>query len=151
MIQDIAEQSRVEAVVLKHFTEGLRATVAWKVKANDCSRKLSTLRFNVWSFQQHLERLFTLEEYGGYMALLERKAPRLIKAVDALKLEHEVFRTGIRRIVHGLEQMPATDVAALAALGDELLVLLRKLDDHNKKEVDLFQEAFERDQGGGEG
>jgi hypothetical protein len=151
MIQDIAEQSRVEATVLKHLTEGLRATIGWQVQSNDCSRKLSTLRFNVWSFQQHLERLFTLEEYGGYMAIEIRKSPRLIKAVDELKVGHEMFRTGIRRIVHRLEQISGTDGVALNTLGDELSVLLQQLDEHNRKEVDLIQESFERDQGGGEG
>jgi hemerythrin-like domain-containing protein len=85
------------------------------------------------------------------MAIEKRKSPRLIKAVDELKSEHEMFRTGIRRIVHCLEQISATDGAALNTLGDELSVLLQQIDEHNRKEVDLIQESFERDQGGGEG
>jgi hypothetical protein len=38
----------------KLLMEGLRSTVAWKVQGNDFSRKLSTLRFIVRSFQGHL-------------------------------------------------------------------------------------------------
>src|SRR5271154_4824126 len=98
MSQDIAKQIEIEYGLVKLLFAGLRSTVAWKVQGNDFSRKLSTLRFIVRSFQGHLERLFAVEEYGGYMDLVNKRAPRLSKNVDALNLEHDEFRTEIRRI-----------------------------------------------------
>src|SRR5271166_2360821 len=121
MSQEIAQQTLGETYILKRLMEGLRATVAWKVQGNDFSRKLSTLRFMVRSFQGHLDRLFALEEYGGYMDLVEKRSPRLSKTVDALRMEHGKFRTGIRRIVHGLEHVSSTNQATFVNLCDELL------------------------------
>ena len=147
MNQDIAEQMVVENGVLKLLVEGLRSALAWKV-TNDCSRKLSSVRFIAQSFQRHLERLMALEEYDGYMDRLEKKAPQLARAVRDLKQEHETFRTGIRRILHGLEQVSSADHATFANLCDALLALLKELDEHSKKESDLYHEAFEQDAGG---
>jgi hypothetical protein len=148
MSHDIAQQTEVENGMLKLLMEGLRSTLAWQVPENNFSRKLSSLRFMAQSFHRHLDRVFVLEEFDGYMKLVEETAPHLSRTVDALKREHEKLRTGIRRIVHGLEQGSSTDYAMFANTCNELLVLLQNLDEHNKKEAALFQEAFERDEGG---
>src|SRR5271166_3255072 len=112
MSQEIAQQTLGETYILKRLMEGLRATVAWKIQGNDFSRKLSTLRFIVRSFQGHLDRLFALEEYDGYMDLVNKRAPRLSKTVDALKLDHDEFRGGVRRIALGQERISSpTDEA----------------------------------------
>jgi hemerythrin-like domain-containing protein len=144
---EIAQQMVVENGVLNLLVEGLRSALAWKV-TNNSSRKLSSVRFIAQSFQRHLERLMALEEYDGYMDRLETKAPQLARAVNHLKQEHDKFRTGIRRILHGLEHVSCTDHATFANLCDELLKLLMGLDKHNKKETDLYHEAFEQDAGG---
>jgi len=152
MIQDITQQTEVESKMFGLLMEGVRSTMAWKVQGADFSRKLSTLRFMAQSFQRHLERLFALEEYDGYMDLVTKKSPRLSRTVDALKLEHNQFRADTRRIAHGLERISSPmDKAKFSALCDEWLDLLDKLDAHGRKETDLFQEAFEQDRGGGEG
>ena len=71
--------------------------------------------------------------------------------MDALKLEHDQFRTEVRRISLGLERISSMDQAKFANHCDELLDLLDKLEIHGRKETDLIQEAFEQDRGGGEG
>jgi len=144
---DIAQQTVVENDMLKLLVEGLRSALAWKV-TNDFSRKLSSVRFITQSFQRHLERLMALQEYDGYMDRLEKKAPQLARAVSDLRQEHETFRTGSRRILHGLEHVSSTDHATFANLCDELLTLLKDLDEHSKKETDLYHEGFEQDAGG---
>lgn len=151
MSQEMAQQTLLENEFLKLLMESLRTTLAWNVQGSDFSRKLSTLRFVSQSFQRHLERVFSLEEYDGYMDLVSKKAPRLSRTVDALRMEHDKFRIGIRRIVHGLEHISPTNLASFDNLCAELLVLLHELTEHSKKETDLFQEAFEQDRGGGEG
>ena len=150
MNRDISQQITVESGMFKLLTEGLRNTLDWKVQGNDFSRKLTTLRFMAQSFQRHLEHLLALEEFDGYMTLVEEKAPQLARSVDALKVQHEKFRTGSRRILHGLERLAATDKTRFNDTCDEFLALLEKIDEHNQRESDLFMEALARE-GGGEG
>jgi len=147
---DMAQQVLVEHGMLKHIMEGLRATVAWPIHGGDFSRKLSTLRFISQSFQRHLERLTSLEEFDGYMNLVMEANPHLAKNVEGLREEHHRLRSSLRRLVHGLERIAATDQAAFAQAIQELSAILDRVDEHHKKEASLVQEALERD-GGGEG
>jgi hypothetical protein len=146
--QDIAEQIRVEQELLRHVMDGLRLSTTWQVRGPDASRKLSTLRFVTGAFQRHLERLLGLEEYGGFMDTVLACAPHLGRAAEALRAEHDGFRTESRRIVHQLERLSATDPPALEKVGRELVALLDRIEGHNRKEIALMQEAFRRDEGG---
>ena len=120
---DMTEQIREEQELLRHHMEGMRLSTTWQVQGPDASRKLSTLRFVTGSFQRHLERLLALEEDDG-------------------------FRSEARRVVQRLEPLPATDPAALEEVGRELVALLDRIERHNRKEMALLLEAFERDEGG---
>ena len=151
MDQDVAQQMQVEHGLLQHLIEGLRAAAAWPVPGPDASRKLSTLRFVAGSFQRHLERLLALEEYDGYLGLVRATSPRLVRAADALRAEHERFRAEAGRVVQRLDRLPGTDPAALAPVCADLLALLGQVEGHSRKEMALVQEAFEQDEGGGEG
>jgi hypothetical protein len=147
--QEVTHQTQVEHELLKHIMEGLRMTAGWEVPGPDASRKLSTLRFVAQSFQRHLEHLLTLEEYDGYMDLVLNCAPWLGRATDALRAEHDGFRTQARRFVQRLERLQATDAPALDEVCGDLLALLEEVEAHNAKEIALLQEAL-RD-GPGEG
>jgi hypothetical protein len=146
--KDIAQQTQVEQELLHHLARGLRSTAAWRVQEPDASRKLSTLRFVSQSFQRHLERLLALEEYEGYMELIVNAAPRLGRRTEALRGEHEDFRAEARRIVQELELLPATDLPSLGQVCDDLLGLVIRIEDHNKTEMALIQEALGRHDGG---
>jgi hemerythrin-like domain-containing protein len=148
---NVAQQMQVEHGLLQNLIQGLRSTVAWQVPGPDASRKLSTLRFIAQSFQRHLERLLAMEEYDGYMGLVRASCPRLGRATDALKAEHEDFRTEARRIAQRLERLPSTDLAALGQVCADLLALLGQVEGHSRKEMALLQEAFAQDERGGEG
>ena len=148
MNDDIAQQTVVENDILKLLIEGLRFALAWTVTNDNFSRKLSSVRFTTQSLERHLVRLMALQEHDGYMERLEKKAPQLARAVSDLKQEHEIFRTESIRILHGLEHVSSTDHDTFANLCDELLILLKDLDQHSKKETDLYHEAFEQDAGG---
>jgi hemerythrin-like domain-containing protein len=149
--QDVARQTKVEHELLQHLIQGLQATVAWQMPEPDASRKLSTLRFIGQSFQRHLEHLLAIEEYEGYMGLVQQSSPRLGRTIDALKTQHEHFRTEAPRIVLRLERLSNTDLAGLGQVCDDLLTLLGQIEEHNRKEMALIQEAFKQDEGGGEG
>ena len=148
--QEIAVKTKVEHSMLKSLMDGLQLVMSWEVTGADCSRKLSTLRFITQSFHRHLSRLLALEQYDGYMNLVQSATAHLNRAVQGLQAEHEQFRGETSRIVQKLDRLPATDPAALHVVCEELRALLRKIEDHSRKEIDLIQEALVRD-GGGEG
>jgi hemerythrin-like domain-containing protein len=145
---EMARQTVVETGLLKNLTDGLRNVLAWEVKGDDCSRKLSTLLFISQSFKRHLGRLMNLEETDGYMDIVLETKPFLSKKVHALKQEHDRFRYAIRRIVHELKQISPWDGYSLQEIGADLTGLLDRLERHGKKEAELFQEALEQEEGG---
>jgi hemerythrin-like domain-containing protein len=146
--QDVARQIQVEHELLRHLMEGLRITAGWQVQGPNAARKLSTLQFVVQSFQRHLERLLTLEEHDGYLDLVVACTPWLGRAADGLRAEHDRFRAEARQLVQRLERLTATDASGLDKVCADLLLLLKKIDEHNRKEAALLQEALERDEGG---
>ena len=89
-----------------------------------------------------------LEERDGYMAIVLEKTPHLSKTVEALRSEHDVFRQEMACLVQNLASAAPTDRDNLSRVFDQATALLKKVDDHNKKEADIFQEAFEREEGG---
>jgi len=134
--------------MLTLLIEGLRNTLAWKVEGTDFTRKLSTLRFITHSFQRHLERVLALEEYDGYMDLVLQASPQQGNNVNVLKQEHQQFRKDASLIVHRFENVLPTDGGSFSRTCDELVDLLKRLEAHNKKEIELMQEAFDQDEGG---
>jgi hemerythrin-like domain-containing protein len=145
---DLAQQTLAEHKMLTLLIEGLRNTLAWKVEGTDFSRKLSTLRFIAHSFQRHLERVLALEEYDGYMDLVVQARPQMGNSIAALRQEHDQFRNEACQIVHRFEHVSPTDGDSFSRICGELIEFLNKLDAHNKKEIDLMQEAFDQDEGG---
>jgi len=147
---NIAEQMVVEHEMFKHIMDGLLLAIGLKLEGDDFSRKLHTIRFIAQSFQRHLNHLLTLEEYGGYMDAVVNLSPQLSRRVDALRQEHDQFRKTSRQVLLRLETVAPTDRTTFRNVCNELLALLKKLEDHTRKEVELVQETFHRD-GGGEG
>lgn len=146
--QDIAQQTLLEQGMLNLIMGALRNTLAWKPESPDFSRKLSSLLFAAQSFHRHLERTLAVEEYNGYMEMVAPLNPHLAKNVEQLRQEHDLFRKDARRIVYGLENVSPTGRFTLDSVCDELLALLNKIESHNRKEADLLQEGFNREEGG---
>ena len=144
----ITEQMVVEHEMLKSIVEGLRQAIGLKPEGDSFARKLHTIHFLALSLQRHLDHLLTLEECDGYMDAVVNLFPQLGSQVDGLRQEHDQFRKASRQVVHGLETVAPTDQKTFRNVCDEALSLLNKLDDHTRKEVDLVQEAFDRDSGG---
>ena len=144
----ITEQMVVEHEMLKSIVGGLRQAIGLKPERDTFARKLHTVHFIAQSLQRHLDHLLTLEECDGYMDAVVSLCPQLGRQVDALRQEHDQFRKASLQILHGLETVAPTDQTTFRNVCDEALALLQKLDDHTRKEVDLVQEAFDRDSGG---
>ncbi|MDZ4821642.1 MAG: hemerythrin domain-containing protein [Planctomycetota bacterium] len=148
MLSDIAQQTLIEHQTLKHIVEALRTVLNWHVPEAGAPRKLTSLRFVTSSLQRHVEYMLNLEETGGYMPEIRAASPKLTDQVEALRQQHDEFRETLRQIVAGLEEVTAGNQQQFASLCERLTTLLAKLDEHSKKETELVQEAFLREEGG---
>jgi hypothetical protein len=144
------QQTLQEHALVQTLTEALRLTVGRGAEGDARSPNLSALRFLGRCFQRHLERLLALEEGDGYLDLVVQTSPRLSRAAEALRRDHEHLRRAARSIARRLEHLRPTHPLALAGVGDQVLALLDRFDEHNDKEVALILEALGRE-GGGEG
>jgi hypothetical protein len=144
----IPQQLLVEHQTLSHVTSALRATIGWKYQGVDFRRKLESLRFVGESFKRHLKHLMELEESDGYMRVVVDSRPELKDVVEALRREHAQFRTALRGIMGRLRRQESTDHEGFNAACADILKLLDKLDEHDKKEIDLLQGALLTDEGG---
>jgi len=145
---DVARQAYIEHEMLKHIAGALRATMEWKLTGEDLSRKLASLRFIGESFQRHLEHVFDLEEYDGYMAVVTESHPHLHDKTASLRQEHDQMRRNLRGCLHSLRHLESDDAASFDELCQGLLAVLDRLNDHNRREMKLIQEALTCDTGG---
>lgn len=142
------QQTTIEHEALKHITSALRTVMDWHPSGDEAARKLSSLRFIAQSFQRHLERLMALKEQDGYLANAIDEKPNFAEKAKALLVEHDQFDESLHRLLLKLDNIAATDKKAIDSACHELEELLIKLDDHHRREAELIQEAFLRDDGG---
>ena len=146
--QEGAQQALIEHEALKHIIGALRTVMDWKPGGDDFSRKLSSLRFIAQSFQRHLERTMAIKEQDGYMAGAIEEMPAVAEKVQALLKEHDEFEESMHRLVLRLDHLAPTDKSGIDKSCRDLEELLMKLEDHDRREANLMQEAFQRDVGG---
>lgn len=144
----ISQQMMIEYELLAHLESALRNILQWTSHRQDLPRKLSSLRFMTQAFQRHLERLMTLEEHDGYMEVVTESRPTLSPKVEALRAEHDTFRTALRRISARLERLTPEDPLPIGKLSDDLGSLLSQVEEHGRKEVDLLQVSLVQEDGG---
>ena len=61
------------------------------------------------SFGRHMQRLFDLEEDGGYMLIVGELKPHLTERAIVLRREHDEFRGGFKRIQPAIEMLKPDD------------------------------------------
>jgi hypothetical protein len=146
--RDIAQQTLVEQRLLTNITHAIRTTITWEPRGDDTSGKLRSIRFITASLERHLDHLMDLEEFDGYMSAAQESSPNLTEKITALKCEHEVFRDQVHRLVARLDRVQPHDRTELEKVCVDIGDLLGRIDEHSRKEADLLQEAFLRDEGG---
>jgi hypothetical protein len=91
-----------------------------------------------------MERHFAQEERGGYFAAILEDAPEFQHRVRLLERQHEQFRADLR----SMQQLCYGNMWGLDRAGDlrlSFLEFLGQLQDHERAERSLFQEALTRD------
>ena len=144
----LIQQTKVESQALEHITQALEVMIGWAVDVGGYGRKLSSVRFFTVLYQQHLERLFALEEIDGYMESVSRFNPELTSRVEELKRDHEQLRAAVRRIVVRLDLASPTNLPEFDATCFEVRTIINHVLDHLRHEQDLLVEAFNQDSGG---
>src|SRR6476660_1077196 len=144
----LIQQTKVESQALEHITRALEVMIGWAVDSGGYVRKLSSVRFFTVLYQQHLERLFALEEVDGYMESASRFNPELADQIDDLKHDHEQLRAAVRRIVVRLDLASSTNLPEFDATCFELRKTINEVLEHLRLEQELLVEAFQRDTGG---
>src|ERR1043165_1068254 len=137
----LIEQTKVESQALEHITRALEVMIGWAVDDAGYGRKLSSVRFFTVLYQQHLERLFALEEIDGYMDSISRFNPELESHIDDLKQDHEQLRTAVRRIVVRLDLSSPTNLPEFDATCFEVRTTINQVLEHLRLERDLLVEA----------
>jgi hemerythrin-like domain-containing protein len=146
--ETVKQQTELESGTLDQVSNALTAAISWKVKPKQLARKISTVRFVAQSFQRYLERLFSLEEHDGYMAVVQDQRPHWNCRIEELRGQHEKFRQTVRRITTRLERITPEERATFENLCHELLGVTKQVAKHNQRENKLLEDAFDVDDGG---
>ena len=146
-LRPILNQTRVEHDMLAHARDALASTLDWQTVGETFTRKLSSLRFAVKAYHEHLERVLAIEECDGYIDFICEESPWLTERVNQLRAEHDDFRAEINEIATKLDRLLPTDHAALNAMSRRIQVLLEAFTNHSERELALLQTAMNDDIG----
>jgi hypothetical protein len=103
----------------------------------------SLLRSELRHFRRTLEHHFEREEASDYFNDLAGAFPRLGRQIDQLRQDHAQMRANLSELAYGVERQSDLDGARV-----RLRDLLHMLDEHERRESALFQDAFLTDEGG---
>jgi len=105
----------------------------------------------VWELRDFKNRLlkhFDLEEEGGFMHDVIEVAPREVRRVEKLKMDHEVIIADLDRLLVRLKNLEQKDVKRLKEIRSGLHELMSTLRQHETEEHVLLQRAYYREFGG---
>jgi hypothetical protein len=145
---EIARQIEVELAILLGIEQSLRLALQWMTRGRGNSYKLSTLRFQTWSFERHLTRMQILPDHGGYMHLVTDANPHLAREVGALGKERAEPHANLERIIVRLDFVSQDDAGGFGQICADLERFLDELRAHGERERDLLQHSFAQEEGG---
>ena len=146
-LRSILNQTRVEHEMLAYARDALVGALEWQTVGDTFTRKLSTLRFALKTYHEHLERVLAIEECDGYMLFVCDESPWLTERVDKLRAEHDEFRDEIKEVATQLERLMPTDHESLRLVTEQIRGLLCELSAHSERELALLQTAMNDDIG----
>lgn len=126
--------------VLRKVEKAWRTCEAGGWKAPDCCRLCEAMT----ALREHLKHHFAQEEAGGYLEEALLAAPKLATTADKLLAQHPLLLKHCCEMVEQLRQASA-DADLKQRLHDEYLDLRRKLQEHERGENAVMQEAFHVD------
>jgi hemerythrin-like domain-containing protein len=138
----------MEHAVLEHIKQAMRVTLDWQAPEVSLPRKISSLQFTIKSLQRHLERVMSVEEEGGYLAVVADSKPHLNERVQNLAGDHQSFRDRLKKLLPELNSLNEWEEDRFRQISSNLRQLLDDIDRHDKQEVELLQESLIEEEGG---
>jgi hypothetical protein len=147
---EIARQADVELSILLGIERALRSALQWMTRGRGNRRKLSTLKFQMGSFDRHLTRLHVLSDHGGYMHVVTDAAPHLAGEAEALGRERSGLHADLDRVMMFMERVSQDDAVGFAQLCADLQGFLDHLRAQGERERALVRQAFAHEEDGAE-
>jgi hypothetical protein len=144
----ILEQTRRDHELLNEELGKLKIIIWQEVSEKDFSDWRLDCLWQLRDFQNCLLKHFDLEEEGGFMADVLRRASHEERKLVELKAEHKQILALLEEILGSLKDVSAKDVAQLQhirARANELIQILRE---HENEEHRLLQRTYYREYGG---
>lgn len=107
----------------------------------------------IWTlrdFQNELVKHFDLEEDGGFMDDVIRRAPQESKKAEVLETEHRDFLSELDGITGMLKQINDRNRTELPTVRARVLALIERLHEHEASERDLIYRVYFQDIGVGD-
>lgn len=137
-----------EQRLVSRVREALQVMVDWQAPKISQERQGASLRFALRSFCHHLQRLMAFEEADNYLEDLAQERPDCQSRVGMLRLEHDRLREHIAELTPTLDEPSAWQDEQLEDSRIAVRALLDEVEQHDRNEIDLLQEALLREQGG---
>ena len=152
--EDQLRQITLESEAVANIGEAVKTALDWHARPELQGRKAAALREVATTYVAHLVRLLGLEEESAAHPAVDDALPDHPELANwQSRLLDESVR--LRREAGDVQrQLDAADSPSDAALFDlacrALQTLLRHVAQHNAGEIDLLQEMWTRDTGGGD-
>ena len=107
----------------------------------------------IWTlrdFQNELVKHFDLEEDGGFMDDVIRRAPQESKKAEVLEMEHRDFLDELDAITDILKKMSKENQSDLPKVRERVHAVIEKLHEHEASERDLIYRVYFQDIGVGD-
>ncbi len=151
-MNDLFEHLKIENNALDKIGEAVREILNWQVDDKLIEQKFSTLEELATTYASHLTRLFGIEEQAGGSMADDFDHPELAEQFARLLAEHDELRDEAKQIARAFDvsdsQEPLKEYEKVCL---NLQQLLKKVDRHNQREVELLQSAWNQEIGGGGG
>jgi hypothetical protein len=137
------ETSIVEALGRAHATLLADLRELEQAVRSSSGDGLAELRVRLGATQAHITEHFGFEEQNGYMDAVRKREPRLEREVQELAEEHGQLRQSLDALIG--QTRAATSVSD--ALRDKIREWIERVRQHEFRENDLVQDAFNQDIG----
>ncbi|WP_425398075.1 hypothetical protein [Aeoliella sp.] len=145
-----ASQSWMEHEALEHVKRALRVTIGWQSPAISYQRKRQSVEFALESFARHLERLMDIEEQDGYLRMVVESKPSKAKQIAKLRADHTAFRERTGELLDEIDALGEWEANDFERICAGVGQLLDEIDQHDRAEIGLLQDAMLLDEGVGD-
>ena len=138
--------SEIRAV--DEIVHALAVTIRESAAEPPTPETVACVRHGAEFLEDHLRRLYRLEESNGLLDVIVQIHPELSHAVERLQEEHDAIRAAAHRLVLALENACQPSDAELHEILRQLRHLIAEILRHEHHEQIVLVESVNRDDGG---